>query len=120
MSKHEIVHIEIPGKDTKAAGKFYGDLFGWKIVHDEDMNYTMFGEEGEIGGGFTQVEENNPVGRVVVYVSTDDIEASLAKAEELGGKTVVPKSEIPMTGWFGIFTDPTGNYVGLYTPMPKE
>ena len=29
MSNHPIVHIEIPAKDTGAAGKFYGDLFGW-------------------------------------------------------------------------------------------
>ncbi len=56
----------------------------------------------------------------MVYISTDDIDASLAKAESLGGKIVLPKSEIPDTGWFGFFSDPTGNVVGLYTPLQKE
>ena len=47
--------------------------------------------------------------------ATDDIDASLAKAESLGGKTVIPKTEIPGVGWFGFFSDPTGNVVSLYT-----
>ena len=54
-------------------------------------------------------------GDVLVYVATDDVQASLAKAESLGGKTLVPKTEIPKIGWFGIFADPTGNKVGLFT-----
>ncbi|MBV9707198.1 MAG: VOC family protein, partial [Chloroflexi bacterium] len=41
--------------------------------------------------------------------------ASLAKVEELGGKTVRSKTEIPNTGWFAIFTDPTGNTIALFT-----
>jgi predicted enzyme related to lactoylglutathione lyase len=27
--------------------------------------------------------------------------------------------EIPETGWFALFTDPTGNQIGLYTPMER-
>ena len=53
---------------------------------------------------------------MLVYVGTDDIEASLAKAESLGGSTIVPKTEIPGQGWFAVFTDPTGNRMALYTP----
>ena len=34
----------------------------------------------------------------------------------LGASTLVPKTEIPGTGWFAIFTDPTGNRMALYTP----
>jgi hypothetical protein len=57
---------------------------------------------------------------VVVYIGTDDIEASLAKVEKLGGKTVTPKSEIPGMGWFALFTDPSGNLVGLFAGIPTS
>ena len=117
MSEHPVVHIEFSTKDREASGKFYEDLFGWKVEQMPEMNYATFEAEGGPGGGFNPVTKDNPAGTVVVYIGTDDIDASLAKAESLGGKTLVPKSEIPNYGWFGMFQDPTGNVVGLYTAM---
>lgn len=116
MSKHSFVHVEFAAKDPKAAAEFYKALFGWKIEEMPDMDYVMFDAEPAPGGGFSRVDgEMYKPGDVVVYVSTDDIEASLAKVEELGGKTLLPKTEIPGMGWFAFFSDPTGNRVGLYT-----
>lgn len=120
MSKHHVVHIEFSAEDRETAGKFYRDLFGWDVVQMPEMNYATFETGENVGGGFNPVSDTNPAGTVIVYIGTDDIEASLAKAESLGGKIVLPKSEIPETGWFGFFTDPTGNVVGLYTPLEKE
>jgi uncharacterized protein len=117
MSKHHIVHVEFSAHDREAAGQFYAELFGWKVQQIPEMNYATFDTEDGPGGGFNPVSNENPAGNVVVYVGTDDIEATLAKAESLGGKTIVPKSEIPNTGWFAFFKDPTGNTVGLYTGM---
>jgi predicted enzyme related to lactoylglutathione lyase len=118
MSKHSFVHVEFAAKDPNAAAKFYADLFGWKTEDMPEMNYVMFDVEPGPGGGFPAVdgETINP-GDVIIYVSTDDIEASLAKAEELGGKTLLPRTEIPGMGWFAFFADPTGNRVGLYKGM---
>jgi predicted enzyme related to lactoylglutathione lyase len=118
MSKHPIVHIEIPAKDLTTAAKFYAEMFDWKTQHDPKLNYTMFENSG-VGGGFNPVSEEMQIGPgdILLHVATDDIEAHLAKAEKLGGKTLVPKTEIPGIGWFGIFTDPTGNRIGLYTAL---
>ena len=121
MSSHPIVHIEIPASDPKAAGKFYGDVFGWQIQADEMYNYVQFQAEGGPGGGFPQLAAetaDNPEYRpdsLMVYIGTDDIDATLAKVESLGGKTLMPKHEIPHVGWFAIFTDPSGNRVALFT-----
>ena len=54
-------------------------------------------------------------GEPLLYVASEDIDADLRKAESLGGTTVVPKTEIPQVGWFGVFKDPTGNKVGLFS-----
>ena len=117
MESHPIVHVEIVSSDAKDAGKFYSDLFGWKIEVDERFNYVQFAVEPGPGGAFPAMDEQtgykNPT--VIPYIQTQDIEATLTQAEALGGKTQVPKTEIPGVGWFGLFADPTGNTIGLYS-----
>ena len=120
MSKRNVVHVEIPAQDVEAAGRFYQELFGWKLQHVPEMNYTMWEDGSGAGGGFPQVSDDNPAGRVLVYIDSDDIEADLRKVEQLGGKILQPKMEIPQTGWFGIFQDPTGNVLALFTSMNPD
>jgi predicted enzyme related to lactoylglutathione lyase len=122
MAAHPIVHVEFPASDPKAASKFYADLFGWKIQTDPSFaDYPMFQAEGGPGGGFVKTGTDAggglsyQVGEPLLYVASEDIDADLRKAESLGGTTVVPKTEIPQVGWFGVFKDPTGNKVGLFT-----
>ena len=124
MAAHPIVHIEIPANDTKGLAKFYADMFGWELQHDSNFDYWMFRADGGPGGGFVTTGDTDPSGHMeykpdslLVYVDSDDIDADLAKVESLGGKVVMPETEIPHTGWFGIFTDPTGNRVALFTSM---
>ncbi len=115
MIKRNIVHIEIPAANSQAAGKFYADLFGWEIQHVQEMDYTMWDAGHGSSGGFSNVSQGAQPGEVLIYVNSEDIAADLARAEALGGVIVTPKTEIPNTGWFGMFKDPTGNVIALYT-----
>ena len=117
MSKRNVVHVEIPAANVAGATKFYGELFGWKMTPVPDLNYTLWEAADGSGGGFPEVSKDNPVGQVLVYIHSDDIEADLKKVEKLGGKVLQTKMEIPQTGWFGIFQDPTGNVLAVYTSM---
>ncbi|MCP4420492.1 MAG: VOC family protein [Chloroflexi bacterium] len=120
MSKHPIVHFELSSKDRRESGDFYNSVFGWEIQHMDEMNYTMFSTVKDgMDGGLNPVSEQNPAGTVSVYIGTDDIEATLAKIEAGGGKTLMPKTEIPQNGWFAFFQDPSGNNVGLFTAPPQ-
>jgi predicted enzyme related to lactoylglutathione lyase len=120
VSKRNVVHVEIPAKDVEGAGKFYQSLFGWKIQSIPEMNYTMWEDGNGGGGGFPAVSEENPAGQVLVYIDSDDIDADLKKVEKLGGKVLRKKTEISGMGWFGIFQDPTGNVLALYTGMSPD
>lgn len=121
MSKRNIVHVEIPAVNVEGTGKFYESLFGWKITPIPEMNYTMFeAGDGATYGGFPGVSDENPAGQVLVYIHSDDIEADLKKVEKLGGRVIHPKAEIPQMGWYGVFEDPTGNVLGLYTSMNPQ
>jgi predicted enzyme related to lactoylglutathione lyase len=120
VSKRNVVHIEIPAAEVSAASKFYQDLFGWKMQHDAQFDYTMWQDGSGYGGGFNKVSDENPVGQIMVYIDSDDIEADLKKVEMLGGTVITPKTEIPGTGWFAAFKDPTGNVLALYTSMNPQ
>ena len=118
MSDHPIVHIEFSAGSPEDAGEFYREAFGWEIEHIPEMNYVTFEADPGPGGGFSKVDDETiKAGDVIVYIQTSDIEASLAKIESLGGKTLLPKTEIPTVGWMAFFTDPTGNRVALFTGL---
>jgi predicted enzyme related to lactoylglutathione lyase len=51
----------------------------------------------------------------LVYIASDNIDDDLKRVAQLGGIVLKQKTEIPGTGWFGVFQDPTGNVLALYT-----
>jgi predicted enzyme related to lactoylglutathione lyase len=54
-------------------------------------------------------------------VGVEDIDAALAKVEQLGGKTVKPRQDIGGgMGFTAYFTDPEGNLMGLYQMAPQN
>lgn len=117
MPNHPIVHIEIAAKEPKAAGKFYQEVFGWTITVDERFDYVQFDAGEGPGGAFPGLDEQYKPGDVVIYILTEDIDATLAQVKANGGKALLPKTEIPEMGWYAFFADPTGNRIGLFTSM---
>jgi hypothetical protein len=87
-----VTWFEVTGRDGKALQGFYSELFGWEL-QDAGYGYGMMtNPERGIGGGVGQAQEGD--GRVTFYVETDDPQAVLDKAEQLGGKTVMPVTEM--------------------------
>jgi predicted enzyme related to lactoylglutathione lyase len=115
-SSNPVTWFEILGKDGAALQKFYGDLFGWKIDAANPMNYGMVeGKDGGIGGGITGAQDQKS--QVTVYVSVDDLQATLDRAKSLGGEVVMPPMEVPNGPKIAQFKDPQGNLIGIMIPM---
>jgi len=114
-----VVHGEVIGRDPEKLQSYYGELFGWEIDANNPMKYGMVAREGNtnsegvgIGGGVGPGPEGYD-GHVTFYVEVPDVEAALAKAEELGGSRMMGPDE-PMEGLvIGMFTDPEGHTVGV-------
>jgi predicted enzyme related to lactoylglutathione lyase len=51
--------------------------------------------------------------RTTAYIRVPDLQATLDQAVAMGGKVVVPPTEIPGVLTFAHFTDPEGNLIGL-------
>jgi predicted enzyme related to lactoylglutathione lyase len=109
-----IVHWEVAAKDAAKAREFYSKLFDWDIKKWEGpMEYYDVNTRGEgINGGLTKAE--GFPNYVTIYVKVDDLQATLDKANKLGGKTLVPQTPIPTVGAFAMFMDPDGNVIGLF------
>jgi predicted enzyme related to lactoylglutathione lyase len=116
---YPIVHVEFSTKNAAESARFYSDLFGWKTSHMADWDYWTFQNEAERGGGFNNVGtsssglETKP-GDVIVYVASPDLDATLARALELGATVVVPRVDMLGMGSYAVFSDPTGNKVGIW------
>ncbi len=110
-----VVHFEIGGTNTEASAEFYGSLFGWSTRQVGPALMINTGSPEGIQGHFTALG-HEPHHYTIFYVQVEDINASLQKAEQLGGKVVVPKVDVPNYGSFAWFSDPDGNTVGLWKP----
>ncbi|MEO5709361.1 MAG: VOC family protein [Nocardioidaceae bacterium] len=117
-----VVHFEIPFEDQERASAFYGAAFGWNLSPLPEMSYVLVttgpsdqgppSEPGFINGGM--LERAAPVSGPVLVLEVDDIEATLAQVEELGGATVSPKEAVGEMGFSAYFTDPEGNLMGVW------
>jgi uncharacterized protein len=110
----QIVHFELPASDAGRAKEFWGSLFGWTF---EDagmpgMEYAMTDAGGPPRGAVYPSEELAAQGPIV-YFDTDDIQASVARARELGGQAEDP-APIPGVGWFARCHDTEENRFSLF------
>jgi hypothetical protein len=113
---HGVVHFEVLGPDGEALQRYYADLFGWEVDASNPMKYGMVQPSPPgIGGGVAASQDGSSM--VTFYVETDDLSASLKKAESLGGKTVQEPMDIPDGPSTALFADPSGNVIGLVSGM---
>ena len=114
-----VVHFEVIGKDGEKLQSYYSELFGWEVDSDNPMDYGMVQREGNvnpdgvgIGGGIGAGPEGYP-GHATFYVEVPDVEAALAKAENLGGSRMMGPETVTEGVEIGQFKDPEGHLVGL-------
>jgi predicted enzyme related to lactoylglutathione lyase len=111
--------------DPKAAEPFYTKVVGWSAEAYPGMKtpYTMWMKgEVPVGGAMTIPEEAKAAGAPrnwIFYVGTPDIEATVTRAKELGGKVEVGPREIPTIGAFAVISDPQGAVFAMLQPAQE-
>ena len=106
-----VVHFEIGCRDGARTGKFYGELFDWKITAAGPAQMIATGSDKGIQGHFTSLG-HEPHDYVTFYVEVEDLEGTLERVVALGGSKVIGPIPIP-TGRFAWIKDPEGNLIGL-------
>jgi predicted enzyme related to lactoylglutathione lyase len=115
LIKHEIVHWEIQAQNPSLLHDFYGEALGWDIDANNPMKYGMVASGGPTGINGGIGGSPAPGSRVLVYAQVASIPALLERIESLGGKIVMPRTDIgPVV--MGLYEDPEGNLMGLLEP----
>ena len=102
------LHVE----DVESAKRYYSEVFGWTI-DDADDAYTVF-RTGELPvAGLTRRSNTLPVPTWFTYLATDDIDAAMGRARELGATVCDDVRHMEDVGRYARIQDPVGAFVGL-------
>ena len=108
---------EVYTADVQATVAFYSQALGWESeTMDMPMGpYTMLKANGtSVCGVFDSAHADNAPPHWAVYIAVDNLDARLAKCQELGASVVVPAMDIETVGRMAMIQDPQGAMVWLY------
>ena len=112
---------ELATNDVDAASTFYRELFGWAIEEVDTgggPRYWLIHHDGAAegrNGGMRELgraEEGVPP-NWVPYFTAESVGDTLSRADELGGSTLMPATEIP-AGRFAAVRDPQGAVFSIF------
>jgi uncharacterized protein len=106
---------ELMTTDPVKAAKFYEGLFGWK-TQEMPMGamgtYRLFLNNGAQTAGAMPAQPGMP-SAWLVYVAAENPDSTSAKVKELGGKVLVPPTDVPGIVRFSVAMDPQGAAFGI-------
>lgn len=127
MGKHgynqgDLGWSQLTTTNASDALEFYRNLVGWQSKGEAAPGYHIFGSSEEALGGITQPQgDQGGPPHWMPYITVDDLDATLAKAESLGATVVLPPMPLPEdSGWIAIIKDPQGVATGLAQYVKKE
>lgn len=112
--------FEIPVVEMERAMRFYGLVLEVTLTCEPfgSMELAVFPHDParHVTGALLRLEHCVPSQQgSTVYLSVDDVTATLARVEEAGGTVVLPRTVLPEgRGSFAQFRDSEGNRVGLW------
>lgn len=116
MTNHhgDFIWYELMTRDPDGAKAFYDSVVGWQIgpKPSGEMDYRMIAVgDSQVGGVFPLTEDHCAQGARpcwMGYVGVDDVDATVAKLQTLGGRVLLPAFDIPDVGRIAMVCDPQG------------
>jgi predicted enzyme related to lactoylglutathione lyase len=111
---HSINYVEFPASDFDVVETFYSRVFKWTFT-DYGPDYRAFKGDG-LEGGFYKSEKQSKAsdGAALIVFYSDNLEDSLAKVTEHGGRISVDIFSFPGGRRFQFF-DPAGNELAIWS-----
>ena len=111
---------EIVSPDLATALAFYAEVVGIGSQQSETMgDYTLITNvSGDVVGGAMPPAMEGMPPHWNVYFNVADADATAARIESLGGKTMAPNFDVPGVGRMGVFADPQGGMFNIIQNPP--
>jgi len=104
--------------DPERGAKFYSDLFGWKVEKSENdaSGYLHIKNGNDFIGGIPPAQHRNPQvpPHWLIYFQVADVEATATKAQQSGGKILMPAKTMEGVGTWAILADPQGAVFAIF------
>lgn len=120
-TSNPVVYFEIPVSDMERAEKFYTAVFNFSFEKEMIDHYEMamfpFEEKNSgITGALAKGDVYKPSkDGIIIYFKTENIDETLKKALQNGGKLLYPKKTDPKYGFaVAEFEDSEGNRIALH------
>ena len=119
--QNPVIWFEIPANELDRAKSFYENSLGLELTNSEmgPLEMAWFPmERGATGaaGTLVKAEGYSPSHEgSVVYFNVSEIEGTLERVEQNGGRTLMPKMGIGEHGFIAHFEDSEGNRVALHS-----
>lgn len=105
---------ELYALDVDAAVDFYGALFGWTTSPSHLDWYRLIDSGEQHIAGLMKNPDEAPVAAWGTHFAADDVEATAARAQELGAEVRLQPTTDEQVGTYAMLADPTGALFGLY------
>jgi uncharacterized protein len=109
--------------DPAAASRFYSGLFGWKVMAGEkDPSGYLHIQNGEAFIGGIPPAQHHPAGvppHWLSYFLVADVDASAARAKELGAKVLFGPMTMEDVGRWAVVQDPQGAAFAIFKPKHR-
>jgi predicted enzyme related to lactoylglutathione lyase len=104
-------YMQLQTQDKDRAEAFYEKLFQWKL--ERTPGYSEV-KTGGLDAGVMKSPAPQVPSFWLPYVAVADLGKTLAAAQELGAKVVVPPTDVPGKGKYAVFSDPTGAMMAIW------
>lgn len=119
-----VLWVELATRDLDRAERFYGATLGWKLTAFEGSptDYRIIDTaDGSVGGMLKMTPEWGEMpSHWSIYFHVEDVDATLERAQSLGGATCVPAFDVPGVGRIARINDPAGAGFYVMKPMPRQ
>jgi hypothetical protein len=113
--------VDLATTDPDDAKRFYGELFGWSF-DDLDTGgggvYTMCRLGGDSVAALAAQQQDERTQGIPPhwnnYVTVEDVDASAARAGEMGGSVLVEAFDVMTAGRMAVIADPAGAVLCLW------
>ncbi len=110
---HRINYIELPLVKAAETKTFYSQVFGW-VFTDWGPDYVSFSGAGIDGGFNGEGDAKISAPGVLVVLYATDLDQTLERVVQAGGKIAKPIFEFPGGKRFH-FLDPNGNELAVWS-----
>lgn len=124
VGKIEWIDLTVP--DASAVKDFYCEVAGWSssgvsVGDYEDFCVHPRGTEQPVAGICHAKGENVGMpAQWLIYITVEDLDASISKCKEHGGEIVVPLRDMGSHGRMCVIRDPAGAVSALIEPRAEE